>query len=249
MHTNLAAVKLCSSFLFLAGVSRPRRLALQPRVELNANSTAPSGAALLANGTAPAAAPKPAAKKESVDHVAMVLDEIGEGRWSRRLVQEVVSWERKGAAWPSGAAQPMGLLSPFMWPRAGTVKGLSSFMLSRLPWGGPCRFKPLFQITHAPPAAVPACLPAAARGEKVVIAQTAPAVRVAIGEEFDIPAGTATTGQMVSALKKLGFHYVFGAPLVFGGWCGSATGLAWRMEVVQQSLTALGVPDRAASAP
>ncbi len=63
-------------------------------------------------------------------------------------------------------------------------------------------------LNTRPPA--PASLPPAARGEKVVICQTAPAVRVAIGEEFDIPAGTATTGQMVSALKMLGFHYVFG---------------------------------------
>ncbi|GAB4820393.1 hypothetical protein N2152v2_007439 [Parachlorella kessleri] len=50
-----------------------------------------------------------------------------------------------------------------------------------------------------------------AKGDKVVIAQTAPAVRVAIGEEFDLPAGTATTGQMVATLKKLGFDYVFDA--------------------------------------
>lgn len=49
-----------------------------------------------------------------------------------------------------------------------------------------------------------------ARGDKVVICQTAPAVRVALGEEFDMPAGVATTGKMVAALRKLGFNYVFG---------------------------------------
>ena len=58
----------------------------------------------------------------------------------------------------------------------------------------------------------------AAKGDKVVIAQTAPAVRVAIGEEFDLPAGTATTGQMVATLKKLGFDYVFGESLAACGW-------------------------------
>ncbi|GAB4814116.1 hypothetical protein N2152v2_001162 [Parachlorella kessleri] len=47
------------------------------------------------------------------------------------------------------------------------------------------------------------------KGDKVVIAQTAPAVRVALGEEFGLEPGTPTTGQMVSALKKLGFDYVF----------------------------------------
>lgn len=42
-----------------------------------------------------------------------------------------------------------------------------------------------------------------------VVAQTAPAVRVALGEEFDGPIGGLVTGQMVSALKKLGFDKVF----------------------------------------
>jgi iron-only hydrogenase group A len=42
-----------------------------------------------------------------------------------------------------------------------------------------------------------------------VVVQTAPAVRVAIGEEFGLPIGTRCTGKMVSALKKLGFDKVF----------------------------------------
>jgi len=42
-----------------------------------------------------------------------------------------------------------------------------------------------------------------------VVAQTAPAVRVAIGEEFGMPIGTRVTGKMVAALKRLGFDKVF----------------------------------------
>lgn len=42
-----------------------------------------------------------------------------------------------------------------------------------------------------------------------VIVQTAPAVRVALGEEFDMPIGTNVTGKMVAALKRLGFDKVF----------------------------------------
>ena len=42
-----------------------------------------------------------------------------------------------------------------------------------------------------------------------VIAQTAPSVRVALGEEFGMPIGTNVTGKMVSALKSLGFDKVF----------------------------------------
>ena len=44
---------------------------------------------------------------------------------------------------------------------------------------------------------------------KYVVVQTAPAVRAAIGEEFDMPIGTLATGKMVAALKRLGFKKVF----------------------------------------
>lgn len=44
---------------------------------------------------------------------------------------------------------------------------------------------------------------------KHVIAQTAPSIRVAIGEEFGMPAGSLVTGKMVSALRKVGFNKVF----------------------------------------
>jgi NADP-reducing hydrogenase subunit HndD len=45
--------------------------------------------------------------------------------------------------------------------------------------------------------------------DKIVVVQTAPATRVAIGEEFGLEPGTVVTGQMVSALRRLGFDYVF----------------------------------------
>ncbi|MCK9254657.1 MAG: NADH-dependent [FeFe] hydrogenase, group A6 [Bacteroidales bacterium] len=45
--------------------------------------------------------------------------------------------------------------------------------------------------------------------EKTVIVQTAPAVRVALGEEFGMEPGTIVTGKMVSALRKIGFDKVY----------------------------------------
>lgn len=42
-----------------------------------------------------------------------------------------------------------------------------------------------------------------------VIVQTAPSIRVALGEEFKMPIGTNVTGKMVTALKRLGFDKVF----------------------------------------
>ena len=50
---------------------------------------------------------------------------------------------------------------------------------------------------------------AAFKAGKYVVVQTAPAVRAAIGEEFDMPVGTLATGKMVAALKRLGFKKVF----------------------------------------
>ena len=47
------------------------------------------------------------------------------------------------------------------------------------------------------------------RHDKVVVVQTAPATRVAIGEEFGMEPGSVSTGKMVAALKRLGFDYVF----------------------------------------
>jgi iron-only hydrogenase group A len=44
--------------------------------------------------------------------------------------------------------------------------------------------------------------------DKFVIVQTAPAVRVALGEEFGMDAGSRVTGKMVSALRRLGFSKV-----------------------------------------
>ncbi|MFZ5967217.1 MAG: NADH-dependent [FeFe] hydrogenase, group A6 [Bacillota bacterium] len=45
--------------------------------------------------------------------------------------------------------------------------------------------------------------------EKHVIVQMAPAVRVALGEEFGMPSGSIVTGQIVSFLRKAGFDRVF----------------------------------------
>lgn len=43
---------------------------------------------------------------------------------------------------------------------------------------------------------------------KIVIASTAPAVRVALGEEFGMPVGSFVEGKMVASLRALGFDYV-----------------------------------------
>ena len=44
---------------------------------------------------------------------------------------------------------------------------------------------------------------------KVVVAQIAPAVRVALGEEFGMQLGSIVTGKAVAALRRMGVDYVF----------------------------------------
>jgi NADH-quinone oxidoreductase subunit G/NADP-reducing hydrogenase subunit HndD len=44
---------------------------------------------------------------------------------------------------------------------------------------------------------------------KHVVVQTAPAIRVSIGEELKLPSGSIVTGKMVAALRRLGFDRVF----------------------------------------
>lgn len=45
--------------------------------------------------------------------------------------------------------------------------------------------------------------------DKIVIVQTAPAVRVALGEELGMEPGSIVTGKMVAALRNLGFDRIF----------------------------------------
>ena len=49
----------------------------------------------------------------------------------------------------------------------------------------------------------------AIQSDKYVIVQVAPAVRVALGEEFNMEPGSIVTGKMVNALRNLGFDKVF----------------------------------------
>ena len=49
----------------------------------------------------------------------------------------------------------------------------------------------------------------ALNSNKYLIVQTAPSIRATLGELFGMPAGTAVTGKMVTALKQIGFDDVF----------------------------------------
>ena len=45
--------------------------------------------------------------------------------------------------------------------------------------------------------------------KKFTVVQIAPAVRATLGEEYNFPAGTDVTGQLVTGLRRLGFKKVF----------------------------------------
>jgi len=67
-----------------------------------------------------------------------------------------------------------------------------------------CPTGALTEVDHTPKV-----IQALSDPSKTVVVQTAPAVRAALGEEFGMEAGTRVTGKMVTALKNLGFDYVF----------------------------------------
>jgi len=67
-----------------------------------------------------------------------------------------------------------------------------------------CPTAALTEVDHTPQV-----IRAIADPAKTVVVQTAPAVRAALGEEFGLEPGTLVTGEMVTALRALGFDYVF----------------------------------------
>jgi NADP-reducing hydrogenase subunit HndD len=67
-----------------------------------------------------------------------------------------------------------------------------------------CPTGALTEVNHTPEV-----LRALVDPSKIVVVQTAPAVRAALGEEFGLIPGTLVTGKMVAALRALGFDYVF----------------------------------------
>ena len=70
-------------------------------------------------------------------------------------------------------------------------------------------------ITHCPVGALrerddtEKAFDALADKEKITVVQIAPAVRAAWGEAFGLPREKATVKRLVSALRKMGFHYIF----------------------------------------
>ena len=67
-----------------------------------------------------------------------------------------------------------------------------------------CPTGALTEVDHTPDV-----LRALVDPSKTVVVQTAPAVRVALGEAFGMEPGAIVTGKLVAALRALGFDYVF----------------------------------------
>ncbi|MDR0355197.1 MAG: [FeFe] hydrogenase, group A [Deltaproteobacteria bacterium] len=65
--------------------------------------------------------------------------------------------------------------------------------------------------------------------DRHVVVQTAPAVRVALGDEFGLPKGAITTGKMATALRRLGFTKVFDTD-----WSADVTILEEGNELLQR---------------
>ena len=80
--------------------------------------------------------------------------------------------------------------------------------------------------------------------KKYVVIQEAPAVRVALGEEFGMPAGTNVKGKMHAALRKLGFKQVYDTEFT-----ADLTIMEEGTELINRVFNALGVPGNEKSGP
>jgi iron only hydrogenase large subunit-like protein len=85
-------------------------------------------------------------------------------------------------------------------PRGGGVGGVG---------GSPSSSSSSPSRAYATAASLPSPRHSPSRRRPVMVAQTAPSVRVALAEEVGLAPGTVTTGQMVAALRALGFDVVF----------------------------------------
>lgn len=74
----------------------------------------------------------------------------------------------------------------------------------------------------------------AAKDGRVVIAQIAPAVRVAMAETMGLAPGEVSVGQLVTGLRQLGFDYVFGKFAGMQHQCQVFAAVFWRQ--LQQHL-------------
>ncbi len=72
---------------------------------------------------------------------------------------------------------------------------------------------------------------------KVVVAQLAPAVRVALGEGFGMEPGETSTGQIVAALKRIGFDHVYDT-----SFAADLTVLEEATEFIQRKLKGENLP-------
>jgi iron-only hydrogenase group A len=73
--------------------------------------------------------------------------------------------------------------------------------------------------------------------QKYVVVQEAPAVRVALGEEFGMAPGTNVKGKMHAALKRIGFDKVYDTE-----FAADLTIMEEGTELIQRVYHALGVP-------
>ncbi|MBF9014321.1 MULTISPECIES: NADH-dependent [FeFe] hydrogenase, group A6 [unclassified Oceanispirochaeta] len=116
----------------------------------------------------------------------------------RRCVTACNSIQGVGALYPQGRGFSTEIAPAF----AGLLSTVACVQCGQC--AAVCPVGAITEKTH-----IPQVVAALEDPKRHVIVQTAPAIRAALGECFDMPPGSLVTGKMVTALKRMGFDAVF----------------------------------------
>ncbi len=138
-------------------------------------------------------------RQEEIDASSLsIFRDMNKCIFCKRCVVMCNEVQKVGVLSPSGRGFDSSITTPFDLPLMDTTCTFCGQCISVCPTGA---ITEISNIDHV--------WKALADKSKYVVVQTAPAIRVALGEEFGYPAGTDVTGKMVSALRAMGFNNVF----------------------------------------
>ncbi len=132
------------------------------------------------------------------DSTPALIRDAGKCIKCRRCITACNSIQAVGALYPQGRGFSTKIAPAF----AGKLSTVACVQCGQC--AAVCPVGAIIEKSH-----IPQVLKALEDPQQHVIVQTAPAIRAALGECFDLAPGTLVTGRMVTALRRMGFDRVF----------------------------------------